>query len=138
MISTDRPENVAIRLNKIMSERGLRQSDILALTAPICKQSNVSLQKSALSQYVSGKVEPGQDKIYVLALALSVNEAWLMGFNVPRERDVPPEISSDPGSIAFELYTRLSRMSPAKRDYVCNIFLQQLDGFAGFSSPPSN
>lgn len=127
MYSQDRPENTAIRLSKIMLERGLRQADVLRLAAPICKRANISLQKSALSQYIAGKVEPGQDKIYVLAEALDVNEAWLMGFNVPMDRNIPPELDSDPGSKAFELYTRLYRMSPTKREYVANLFLSQLD-----------
>ena len=44
------------------------------------------MNKSDISQYVSGKVEPNQDKLYVLAKALNVSEAWLMGYDVPMER----------------------------------------------------
>lgn len=46
------------------------------------------MNKSDLSQYCSGKTEPNQDKLYVLGAALNVNEAWLMGFDVPMERNV--------------------------------------------------
>lgn len=41
--------------------------------------------KSAISQYLSGKVTPKQDKIYKLAQALKVNEPWLMGYNEPMD-----------------------------------------------------
>lgn len=44
------------------------------------------MNKSDLSQYVSGKVEPNQDKLFVLGNALKVNEAWLMGYDVPMSR----------------------------------------------------
>lgn len=79
-------ENTAIRLKTIMSTRGLRQIDILNLTAPYCKKYNVKMNKSDISQYCSGKVEPNQEKLFILGNALNVNEAWLMGFDVPMER----------------------------------------------------
>lgn len=80
-------ENTSIRLKKIMSERNLRQVDVLELCKPYCQQYNVKLGRNDLSQYVSGKVEPGQKKLTILGMALNVNEAWLMGFDVSMERD---------------------------------------------------
>ena len=86
-------ENTSSRLKKIMSENNLRQVDILNLAAPYCKQYNVKLNKSDLSQYCSGKTEPNQDKLFILGAALNVSEAWLMGYDVPMTRitfeDVP-------------------------------------------------
>jgi transcriptional regulator with XRE-family HTH domain len=41
------------------------------------------LPKSAISQYLSGKVVPKQDKIYMLSQALDVSPVWLMGYDVP-------------------------------------------------------
>lgn len=76
-------ENTSIRLKKIMMETGLKQIDILKLAAPFCEKYGTSLQKNDLSQYVSGKVEPGNEKLTVLAKALNVNEVWLMGYDVP-------------------------------------------------------
>lgn len=77
--------NTSLRLKALMSDRNLRQTDILELCRPICKRENVKIQKSDLSQYISGKVEPRQDKLSILATALNVSEAWLMGFDVPME-----------------------------------------------------
>ena len=76
----------ADRLKQIMSERNLKQVDILNLASPFCKKHDIKLNKNDLSQYVSGKVEPGQNKLFILGLALNVSEAWLMGFEVPIER----------------------------------------------------
>jgi transcriptional regulator with XRE-family HTH domain len=77
------------RLKQIMEARQLRQVDILEAAEPFCKKYNVKLEKNALSQYVSGKVEPGQEKLTILGMALGVSEAWLMGYEVPMERYTP-------------------------------------------------
>jgi len=79
-------ENTSIRLQKIMKDRQLRQIDILNLTLPFCKQYDVKMNKSDISQYVAGKNEPNQDKLAILGMALNINEGWLMGYDVPMER----------------------------------------------------
>lgn len=83
--------NTSERLKAIMAERGLRQVDILNAAKPYCAQFGVKLEKNDLSQYVNGKVEPGQEKLTVLGLALNVSETWLMGYDVPvsREATIP-------------------------------------------------
>lgn len=80
-------ERTAIRLKQIMKERHLRQVDILEKCKPFCEKYKVKLGRNDLSQYVSGKVEPGQEKLTILGLALNVSEAWLMGFDVPMGRN---------------------------------------------------
>ena len=87
-------ENTAQRLKKIMNERGLKQVDILELAKPYCTKLGTKLNKNDLSQYVSGKVEPGSHKLTILGLALNVSEAWLMGYDVPVSRQSSPLISS--------------------------------------------
>lgn len=79
-------DNVSTRLKQIMSMRNLKQVDIIRKAEPFCRQYNVSLKKNDLSQYVSGKTNPGQKKLFLLALTLDVSEAWLMGYDVPMER----------------------------------------------------
>lgn len=78
------------RLEQIMRSRNMRQVDILNAAEPYCRKYGIKLGKNDLSQYVSGKVEPGQDKLTILGLALNVSEAWLMGHDVPAEREIPP------------------------------------------------
>ncbi len=89
-------ENTSTRLKQLMETRNLKQVDILKACEPFCKQYNVKMNKSDLSQYVSGKVEPNQDKLFVLGNALKVNEAWLMGYDVPMSR-----INKHPGEIGY-------------------------------------
>lgn len=88
-------ENTATRLQTLMDQRSLKQADILRLAQPYCEKYKIKLGKSDLSQFVNGKVEPGQWKITVLSLALNVSEAWLMGLDVPMERQTPTPVAED-------------------------------------------
>ena len=73
------------RLNQIMNEKDMRQVDILSASLPYQKQLGIKMGKSALSQYVSGKSVPDQNKLVLLGKTLGVNETWLMGYDVDRE-----------------------------------------------------
>ncbi len=74
---------LADRLKEGMSLRGLRQADIVEKTG---------INKGALSSYISGRYQPKQNNIFLLAKALDVNEAWLMGADVPMERATMSDI----------------------------------------------
>lgn len=76
----------ADRLKELMDVRKLKQIDILQMVAPYCEKYMIKMNKSDISQYVSGKVKPGQSKLSILGLALNVSEGWLMGLPVPMER----------------------------------------------------
>ncbi len=58
------------RLRLALDNNNMKQVDLANKTG---------IPKSAISQYLSGKVNPKQDKIYLMAEALGVTEAWLMG-----------------------------------------------------------
>lgn len=68
--------NTAERLKSLLSERNLRQIDLVERTG---------IGKSAISQYISGKVVPKQDKLYLLSKAFNISPAWLMGYDVPMD-----------------------------------------------------
>ena len=88
-----RISNPAERLKMLMEERGWKQIDILNRTRPYCEKYHVRMNRSDISQYVSGKVEPSQDKLTVLSLALGVGEPWLMGYdtseNINSQNPIP-------------------------------------------------
>lgn len=76
----------AQRLKQLMDEQNLKQADLLRKCQPVAKSLNTKVSKSDISSYVNCKYKPNQLKLMVLARALNVNEAWLMGYDVPRER----------------------------------------------------
>lgn len=88
-------ETTAQRLAQIMSERNLRQVDILRESEKYQKELGIKLGKSALSQYVSGKSVPDQDKLVLLAKTLNVSASWLMGYDVVKSNDEVPENAID-------------------------------------------
>lgn len=75
------------RLKQIMALKNIKQIDILNKVQPLCKQWGIKMGSNDLSQYVTGKVEPSQKKLSVLAEALNTNEVWLMGYDVPMETE---------------------------------------------------
>lgn len=79
------------RLRELMAEKNWKQVDIINHSKQFQEKLGVKLGKSALSQYVNGVQAPDQKKLALLALTFDVSEAWLMGYDVPRERDVKTE-----------------------------------------------
>ena len=84
---------LAERLHEIMSESGLRQTDIIERAKPFSTLYGAKISRSDLSQYCSGRVEPAKEKLFLLAAALDVDEAWLLGYDVPRSKHSEAEIS---------------------------------------------
>lgn len=80
----------ASRLKQVMSERNLKQVDVISLSKPYQKELGVKLGKSALSQYINGKSTPDQEKLVLLSKTLGVSEAWLMGYDAPMANDQQP------------------------------------------------
>ena len=72
------------RLKQLMAQEGLRQSDIVDLCKPFAKRYGVPITKSDISSYCTGRSDPSQKKLFILAQALHVSEAWLMGLDVDK------------------------------------------------------
>lgn len=50
---------------------------------------DLNIPKSAISQYLSGKSQKmDSDRMYAICRYLNVNEAWMLGFNVPMDREM--------------------------------------------------
>lgn len=111
------PFTTSQRLRELMKARNLRQVDILESAKPYCEKYKIPLQKNALSQYISGKVKPEQDKLTILGLALNVSEAWLLGYNVPAERDIAPTATDGDGRIS-ECTELFKLLDSTKQEFV--------------------
>lgn len=113
----EKSSTTAERLNQIMTERGLKQVDVLDLVKPYCQRLGVKFPKNYLSQYIAGTVNPKQDKLTVLGLALNVSEVWLMGYDVPRERNVKPVEQQSDGRVQ-ELLKLFDLLEDAQKDFI--------------------
>lgn len=95
---------IAERIRQGLELRRMKQSELVEATG---------IGKSSISTYISGAYEPKQKNIYLIAKALDVNEAWLMGHDVPIDREKPTPVSEsgldDPRDKKFlELFSRLT------------------------------
>lgn len=81
------------RLQEALDLRDMRPIDL-------CKKTGIP--KNTLSYYLKGKTQPKADRIHQIGLALGVSEAWLLGYDVPRDRVDEP--STD------EVYIVVSQM----------------------------
>ena len=61
------------RLIEMMEILGITQTDIVRRTG---------VQKSSLSNYISGRRTPRQDQLSVIADPYGIDPAWLMGYDV--------------------------------------------------------
>lgn len=64
------------RIKQMMQIRDITQADLARITG---------IRASSISDYLSGKYQPKQDKIALIADALSVNPGWLMGYDEPKK-----------------------------------------------------
>ena len=111
-----RVATIAERLSYAIRTKGVKKIDL-------CK--SLDIPKSALSHYISGKYEPKQDRIHMLALALNISEAWLMGYDVPMDRqtyyantnkDTPDENNLTEGEEKLLMLYR--KASPDTREFL--------------------
>lgn len=70
-------ENFALRLKRIMNENNIKASEL---------SDKTKISKSQISHWLSGDYKAKQDNLTVLAEFFDIDEAWLMGFDVPRKK----------------------------------------------------
>lgn len=78
------------RLQQAIKDSGLSQSEV-------SKRSGIS--RGSITDYMKGRYEAKQDKVYDLAKVLGVRSDWLMGYNVPQKDMATPatiEVSTIP------------------------------------------
>lgn len=73
------------RLKEAIVLRNLKQSEVA---------KKVGIKRSTLSAYLYGRYEP-TNNVSLLAEALNVSEEWLMGCDVPMERENAKEVEED-------------------------------------------
>ena len=73
-------ETFSKRLKETMEMKNVSQTDLSKRTG---------LDKSLISNYVAGKYKAKSTNLYIIAKALNVSEAWLLGYDVPMEKEPP-------------------------------------------------
>lgn len=112
------------RLLEAIKSSNLKQADIVERTG---------INKGSLSSYLSGKYKPKQDNTYRLAKILDVNEAWLMGFDVDKERCSTIYIDQEDNYVLSEvrLFKSYTGITPVPYNHL-------LAAIAPTNTPPAN
>lgn len=99
-------EDFSKRLQKAMNFRNIKASQLSQKTG---------IKPPMISDYLKGKYKAKQDKVYIIAKALNVNEAWLMGFDTTMDR------VSDHDRRDKLLEYKISKLSDEQKDAIINI-----------------
>ena len=67
-----------VRMRQALQRKGMKQAELADKTG---------IDKGQISSYLSGKYKPKQENLSLLAAALDVSEYWLIGLDVPMERE---------------------------------------------------
>lgn len=91
------------RLKAVMAEHKITQTELAKRTG---------IRQSSISDWLNNRYEPKQDKVYILANALNVSPAWLLGYddsNIPPVQSIPEKKDgyyTDPETAEFAEYLR--------------------------------
>ncbi|HGH9308645.1 TPA: S24 family peptidase [Streptococcus pyogenes] len=121
-----RSSNPSERLKQLMSERNLKQVEILEKSLPYQKELGIKMGKSTLSQYVNGVQSPDQHRIYLLSKTLEVSEPWLMGYDVEKKR-VPDNERNSTSNEQSEILPIYNKLEEPRQEKVLNFAKKQLE-----------
>ena len=104
MSNQNKSATFADRLKEALRLTGTKQIELSRLT---------KIDKGTINNYLWGKYEPKQGKLSNIADALNVSPVWLMGFDVPMEREkkTPDTIKLTEGE---EMLLNLFRQVPVE------------------------
>lgn len=101
--------------NRIFSfAQRLKDALRITKTKQIELSRSTDIDKGTINNYLAGKYEPKQDRLEIIAKALDVDPVWLMGYDVPMEREkkTPDTIKLTEGE---EMLLDLFRRVPVER-----------------------
>ena len=78
-MNNERTDSFANRLAIAMQLNNINQIELSEKTKAFSK----TISQSLINKYLKGKALARQDNIYILCKILNVDEAWMMGFDVP-------------------------------------------------------
>ena len=87
---------IRARIKQGLQMRNMKQAELADKTG---------IDKGQISSYLSGKYKPKQENLSLLAAALDVSEYWLMGLDVPMEREGSEEAVREQRK-RFEAYAK--------------------------------
>lgn len=95
------------RLKQAMELRNIKQVDLVEKT---------NLDKTLINKYLAGVTNARQRKLTLLADALNVNEVWLMGYDVPMERELEEKSCVKEDDVRYASYNGIDTEGLDEKD----------------------
>ncbi|MGE9944841.1 helix-turn-helix domain-containing protein [Phascolarctobacterium succinatutens] len=102
----------AERLKHYMEQANMKQTDLVEKT---------KINKSSISEYLSGNYEPKQRNIYKIATALGIKPSQLMGISNTSEPPAPTIKLTAQEEEHIKKYRQLNADGKSRVDYVLNM-----------------
>lgn len=112
-------ETCGKRIERALMIRHMKRTDLCRLA---------SVPKSSLSLYLSDSYEPKRDRIRAMASVLNVSEAWLVGYDVPMDRELLASANSIELTDREKAMLDLFRRIPEKQQ---DVLIQMVRGGLG-------
>lgn len=96
-------DTFANRLLIAMKKNDINQVELAEKT----KMYNKPISQSLINKYLKGKALARQNNIYILCKILNVDEAWIMGFDVPMQR-TPDELRGKDLNVRYAEYNGIN------------------------------
>lgn len=119
-------ETFSNRLKTIMKIKGIKATELSIRT---------NIAKSQISHWLKGTYKAKQDSLTILAEFFDVNEAWLMGFDVPMDRNDTQDIVDD-NIIYEEIKTPIVKI-PILGKVPAGIPIEAIEDILGYEDIPS-
>jgi transcriptional regulator with XRE-family HTH domain len=117
-------EELKDRLKAAMNSKGIKAIEL-------CEKTGIP--SSAMSYYLNGRMEPKSDRLYIIAKALDVSEAWLLGYSVAQERSPDQKDNDELADLAErikkdrdfrQLMFAINHLNPSQVDLIRNLVSQ--------------
>ncbi len=96
------------RIKQLMAEKKMSQADLARVSG---------IRASSLSDYLTGKYQPKQDKIDQIAAAFGISSSWLRGYT-----DTPALTTDE-----IELIQQFRQLSPTNQEHFRRLLAEYLD-----------
>lgn len=111
------------RLLQAMEYNDMIQADLIKKT---------KIGKSTISYYMNGRSVPKNDNLYIIAKALNVSEGWLLGYDLPMERDMEQKTLDELAALTErikketefrDLIIKINHLNSAQLDAIKNLLV---------------
>lgn len=123
-------DTFANRLKKALEYNNLKPVDLANITG---------INKSLISNYLSGNFKAKQDKVNLIAETLDVSEGWLMGYDVDMDRDWLPDDNELNIDNAYYIETNVKTAKiPLLGKVPAGIPIEAIEDILGYEEIPYN